>query len=160
MADLLDLTQHLPEIELAAGEELLHEDTRTGSIWVLVSGSLHVIKDGVPINRISNPGAVFGEVAALMDSDHSATVVAASDARLRYARDGKEFLLGSPEVLLLVARGLASRLDLVTRYLADLRNQYAGTPGLEMVSQVLGRLVERHGPPLQPGSARDPDPEY
>jgi CRP-like cAMP-binding protein len=114
----------------------------------------------VRISTIAVPGAAFGEVAVLMDSDHSATVVAASTARLRYAQDGRAFLLSSPEVLLFLAKGLAARLDLVTRYLADLRNQYAGAPGLDMVSDVLGRLVQRDGPKARPGSARDPDPEY
>ena len=160
MSGLLDFTAHLPEIELAAGDVLLREGERTGSIWILVSGRVDVVRDGVPINTIDTPGAGFGEVAVLMDSDHSATVVAATDARLRHARDGAAFLASSPEVLLFLAKGLAGRLDVITRYLADLRNQYAGAPGLDMVSDVLGRLVGQDGPPLQPGSARDPVPEY
>ena len=160
MSGLLDLTAHLPEVELAAGDVLLREGDRTGSMWVLVSGRVDVLRDGVRVSAIDAPGAAFGEISVLLDSDHSATVVAASPVRLRHATDGRAFLLSSPDVLLFLAEGLAGRLDVITRYLADLRNQYAGAPGLDMVGDVLGRLVDHDGPPPRPGSARDPDPEY
>lgn len=159
MADLLSLTAGLPEVELAAGDVLIHDGTSTGSVWVLVEGAVEVRKDGALINTITEPGAAFGEVSVLLGGGHSADVVAAAPSRLRHAVDGRAFLLEQPEVLLLVAGGLARRLDLVTRYLADLRNQYAGTPGLEMVAEVLSKLNSA-GQPARPGSRRDPDPEY
>ena len=111
-------------------------------------------------NAIDRPGAAFGEVAALRGSGHTATVVAADPCRLRYADDGDAFLHGHPEVLFEMARGLAERLDLITNYLADLRNQYAGAAGLDMVSDVLGKLQGAASPTIRPGSVRDPDPEY
>lgn len=160
MADLLELSSGLPEVELAPGEVLVEDGTRTGSIWVLLSGRLEVRKDGVLINIIDRPGAAFGEVAALRGSGHTATVVAADTCRLRYAEDGEAFLHGQPEVLFEMARGLADRLDLITTYLADLRNQYAGAAGLEMVADVLGKLQGAPSMTVRPGSARDPDPEY
>ena len=159
MVDLLSLTEGLAEVQLAPGEVLIHDGTTTGSMWVLVEGALEVRKDGASINTVREPGAAFGEVAVLLGGGHSADVVAVAPTRLRHAADGRAFLLGQPEVLLLVAGGLARRLDLVTRYLADLRNQYAGTPGLEMVGDVLSKL-HAPGEPARPGSVRDPDPEY
>jgi len=48
----------------------------------------------------------------------------------------------------------------VSTYLADLKHQYADSPGLSMVSDVLGRLATHPHPAVQPGSARDPDPDY
>jgi len=159
MADLLELSSGLPEVELAPGEVLVEDGTRTGSIWVLVSGRLDVRKDGVLISTIERPGSGFGEIAVLRGSGHTATVVAAEPCRLRYAADGQAFLHGQPEVLFVLARGLAERLDLITSYLADLRNQYAGAAGLEMVSEVLGKLQGAPPMTVQPGSARDPDPD-
>ena len=160
MPDLLELTADLPEVTLSEGEHLLHDGTTTGSMWVLLEGTLDVLKDGVLINSISKPGAAFGEVAVLVDGGHTADVLAATPCRLRYARDGRTAMLENPEILLVLAAGLAERLDIVTRYLADLRNQYAGAPGLEMVSTVLGRISQQGVAPSTPGSARDPDPEY
>jgi len=44
-------------------------------------------------------------------------------------------------------------------YLADLKRQYDGAPGLDMVDGVLIRLAQARKP-AQPGSAREPDPLY
>lgn len=160
MADLLELTDGLPEVALAPGELLMEDGTRTGAVWVLLSGTVRVTKHGALISTIDRPGVAFGEVAVLLGSDHTATVSAATECRFRVARDGRAFLLERPEVLLVVAGDLAARLDLVTTYLADLRNQYRGSPGLDMVSTVLGRLGATAPGTSLPGSVRDPDPEY
>ncbi len=48
MTDLLALTSGLPEIELATGQTLVEEGGSNGSIWVLVSGSLQVLRGDVP----------------------------------------------------------------------------------------------------------------
>ena len=86
-------------------------------------------------------------------------VEATEPSRLRYAADGHN-LLGDPAVTKLVAMGLAERLNFVTSYLADLKYQYGDAPGLSMVSDVLTRLAQHQGLAAQPGSARDPDPDY
>lgn len=160
MAELLGLCAHLPVVDLAAGDTLVSEGTTTGSLWVLESGTVEVWKDDVLVASTDQPGAVYGEVAALLGTAHGATVRAATACRFRFAADGRAFLLGSPEVLQRVAAGLAERLNLVTAYLADLRRQYADAPGLAMVSDVLGKLSQQQAPPARPGSARDPDPDY
>lgn len=160
MADLLTLSAHLPVVGLEQGAYLVRDGERTGSIWILEEGSLEILKAGVLINTISRAGTAFGEIAAVLGSNHSASVRAAAPCRLRYAQDGRGFLLGNPDVLLLVTAGLAERLDLVTGYLADLRNQYADAPGVTMVAEVLGSLVGSQAGTVRSGSLRDPDPEY
>jgi CRP-like cAMP-binding protein len=157
---MLELCAHLPEVELAAGEVLVEDGTRTGGIWVLVSGELAVSKHGVTVNSISHPGALIGEVSVLLGAAHTATVTATRPSRLRHAADGASLMSTDPAISHFVATGLAERLDFVTTYLADLRNQYGDAPGLAMVPDVLRRLAARHGPPAAPGSARDPDPDY
>ncbi len=160
MADLLDLCADLPEVDLSAGEILVREGERTGSIWVLVSGSLRVTKNGAHINTIDRPGAVFGEVAVLLGSDHTATVEASVPTRLRYAHDGHALLHRDTRILFVFATALAERLSLLTTYLADLKNQYGDAPGIAMVSDVLGRLATHQAAPVRLGSAREPSPEY
>jgi hypothetical protein len=66
----------------------------------------------------------------------------------------------SAGIWVLVAVGLAERLNFVTTYLADRNHQYSDAPGLSMVSDVLTRLAQRTGPVARPGSAREPDPAY
>ncbi len=160
MADMLSLAAHLPAVEYAAGDVVIQEGTTTGSIWVLVSGSLEIRKGAVAVNSVVHAGSLLGEVAVLLGHGHSASVVAAEPSVLRYAKDGRALLDSDPQISTYVAVGLAERLDFVTTYLADLKAQYSDAPGLAMVSDVLAKLAARTGPTARPGSAREPDPEY
>jgi CRP-like cAMP-binding protein len=160
VTDLLALTSALPEIELAAGQTLVEEGGSNGSIWVLVSGSLQVRRGNVPVNVITRPGSMVGEVSVLLGTRSAASVVAMEPCRLRHAADGRALLLDDPEVTRLLAVGLAERLNFVTSYLADLKEQYGDVPGLSMVPDVLSRLSEPRSSGALPGSARDPEPEY
>jgi CRP-like cAMP-binding protein len=157
---MLTLSAHLPEVTLAPGEALVNEGGAGAGLWVLVDGALDVRKGDVVVNTIAHPGALVGEMSALLGTPHSATVVASQHSVLRFATDGAAFLDGDPAVLRMVAQGLAERLAFVTTYLADLRHQYGDSPGLAMVGEVLTELAQRQGPAARPGSARDPDPDY
>jgi len=159
VTDILALSAHLPEIDLDAGQSVVQEGGTGGAIWVLVSGALQVRKGDIPVNIITRPGSIVGEVSVLLGTDHGATVEATEPTRLRVAADG-DALLGDPEVTRLVAVGLAERLNVATSYLADLKVQYGDAPGLSMVSEVLAHLMEQQVAPAHPGSERDPDPEY
>jgi CRP-like cAMP-binding protein len=158
--DMLRLSEHLPEISFAPGDAVVREGGQGRAIYVLVSGSLVVRKSGVVVNTITHPGAVIGEMSVLLDAAHGATVEALEPSRLRVAEDGAALLASDPAITAHVARGLAERLAFATAYLADLKQQYADTPGMAMVSDVLARLSAQQGPRATPGSARDPDPEY
>ena len=160
MKDMLSLAAHLPLIEVAPGETVVREGVSDGGIWVLVSGALQVRKGAAVVNTITRPGALIGEVSVLLGSVSSATVEATAPSVLRYAADGQALLASDPAITRLVAVGLADRLNFVTSYLADLKQQYGEAPGLSMVTDVLSQLAQRQGPPARPGSARDPDPEY
>jgi CRP/FNR family cyclic AMP-dependent transcriptional regulator len=155
---MLDLSSHLPEITVAAGHAVVREGGTSGEVWVLVSGSLEVLKGDVVVNVIDRPGAMVGDVSVLLGTDHVTTVVATQPSRLRHAVDGTSLLLGDPEVTRLLAVG--RRLNYVMTYLADLKHQYGEAPGLSIVPDVLGRLAHHQKPEARPGSARDPDPEY
>lgn len=160
MDELLQRSSGLPEIRLAPGDTVVREGESGGGLWILVSGALQISKAGVAINSISRPGAAIGEISLLLDSPYSATVVASDPSIVRYAADGRAFMMSDPAITRLIAVGLAERLNFVTTYLADLKNQYGDSPGLAMVSEVLGQLAHRQGPPARPGSAREPNPDY
>jgi CRP-like cAMP-binding protein len=160
MKDMLALSAGLPERVFEAGEVVVREGGAGGGMWVLVSGALQVRKAGVLVNSIHRPGALVGEISVLLDVPYSATVQATARSVLRHAADGHALLRSDPDITLLVAQGLAERLNFVTTYLADLKQQYGDAPGLSMVSNVLQRLGHRHGPAARPGSVRDPDAEY
>lgn len=160
MLDMLALSSHLPELSLQPGQTVLCEGDAPGAIWVLVSGALDVCRGSVVVNTITQPGALVGEVSVLLGVPAGATVRATTPSVLRHAVDGNALLTHHPAVARLVAVGLAERLNFVTSYLVDLKQQYGNAPGLDMVSDVLRQLSQRQGAPLRPGSARDPDPDY
>lgn len=160
MKDMLALTQGYPEIEFATGETVLSEGDSAQAIWVLVAGALRVHKGNVVVNMISQPGAVVGEISVLLNDNYSATVEAAEPSVLRHVSDGRALLESDPVVTTLIAVGLAERLNLVTTYLVDLMQQYGDAPGIAMIPDVLRALAQRQGPRAQPGSSRDPNPEY
>jgi len=160
MKDMLTLTSDLPEIEFEPGAAIVNEGGAAGGIWILVTGALQVRRGTVLVNTVTQPGALVGEISVLLNTAHSATVEATERSVLRHAADGQAFLASDPAIATFVAVGLAERLHFVTTYLADLKHQYGDAPGLSMVPEVLRRLAQRQTVVAQPGSARDPDPEY
>ena len=160
MPHVLDLTDGLPEVEFAPGDVVIAEGARTGSIWILVSGSVNVRRGGESISTITHPGTVFGEISLLLDQPHGATLIAAEPTRMRLAEDGMELFEQLPEFCREVAAGLARRLDALTIYLADVQRQYGAAPGISMVTDVLQHLASAPVSTVRPVSARDPDPEY
>ena len=158
--DMLSLSAGLPQRQFAAGETVVAEGGPGGEVWVLVSGSLAISKGGVPVNAISRPGALVGEISVLLGLPYGATVRAAEPSVLRHAIDGRALLDAHPAIARRVAEGLAERLNFVTSYLVDLQQQYGTAPGLAMVADVLRELSQRQAVPARAGSAREPDPPY
>ena len=157
MADLLELSTHLPEVEIEPGYEILREGEESGAIWILVLGELRVRRGTTVVDWIDRPGAVLGEMAVLLGTAATATVEAIEPSRLRYAANGEEFL-ADPAVMRLVAVGLAERLNLVTTYLSDLQDQYGDAPEMDMVREVLKRQMDRYVRASKPASGGDPRP--
>lgn len=160
MQQMLSLSATLPERRFEVGDIVVAEGTAADVVWVLVSGRLQISKGGVVVNQVAEPGALIGEVSALLGTAYGATVSALEPSVLRRADDGHDWLRGDAEIMRIVAIGLAERLNFVTTYLVDLKHQYGDAPGLSMVPEVLSQLAQRPAPHCRPGSARDPDPVY
>jgi CRP/FNR family transcriptional regulator, cyclic AMP receptor protein len=157
---LAELVRNLPVIDLQPDDVLVREGEHTSAVFVLDRGALSVTRGGMAIAEIATPGSFVGEIAALVGGDHSATVTATAPSRLWRADDGAAFLRSSPDIAVMVATEVAHRLQSLVAYLADLKRQYDGAPGLDMVDGVLTRLAQQARKPAQPGSAREPDPLY
>ena len=64
----------LPIETYQASETVLAEGSTTGDVLVLKAGAVEVVKDGVRLGKITEPGAVFGELSALLGEPHTADV--------------------------------------------------------------------------------------
>jgi CRP/FNR family cyclic AMP-dependent transcriptional regulator len=143
---------------VAAGDVLIEAGAELSQMFVLVSGAVTIESDGAAFARIDTPGAIFGEMSVVLERPASATVRAMTDIDVRVIGDPDTFLRERPEATLVILRTTASRLDGLTRYLVDVKQQFAEQEGhLGMVGQILDTLVHHQGPPTRSGSARDPD---
>ncbi|MFO1048146.1 MAG: cyclic nucleotide-binding domain-containing protein [Geminicoccaceae bacterium] len=142
------LTAHiasLPVRAFAPGEPLLQSGSRTGKLFFLKQGEVRVERDGVTVTRIREPGAVFGEMSLLLGGAHTADVIATEPTECHVLEAAGDSLATTPELTAYVAVVLAHRLDAVTRYLVDVKAQYAGADTQHgMIDEVLDSVLNRH----------------
>lgn len=137
--------QTVPTRAYATGDSVISAGTTTGKLFFLRSGELSVVRDGVTITRIREPGAVLGEMSLLLGGPHTADVLATAPTVCHVVDAAGELLLASPEMTAYVAAVLAHRLDAVTRYLVDIKSQLADAGGhLGMIDEVLESVMTRH----------------
>ena len=160
MRELLALSDGLPLREVEPGHVLVREGDRSGALYVLERGALTVARAGITIAVISTPGSLVGEVAVLVGGDHSATVTATIPSAVRVAEDGESFLRSSPEVLLLVAREVAQRLQGLVGYVVELKVQNSDGPGPEVMDEILARLSAWRTETMDRGSEPEPKPQH
>lgn len=155
---VLDLCKMLPIRAFGPGEVVLAEGQRTGLLYILVSGTVEVVKGEIRINTVSEPGAFFGEMSVLLDAPHTATVRTIENSVFHVTQDPLEFLRATPGIAMDLSRVLARKLHIVTTYLADLKRQYEGSGDhLAMVDEVLESLLHHQEAEASPGSDRYPD---
>jgi len=121
----------LPIVTYQASEHVLTAGSRTGRLLILEKGAVAIIKGGVEIAKEAEPGAVFGEVSALLDQPHAADVRAIETSQFHVA-DAAALLVQDPLVLLYVAGVLARRLVAANQALITLKSEVqAGQPASE-----------------------------
>jgi MFS family permease len=87
---LEQLAARLTPVHAGAGEEIIRRGDHGDRFYVVGSGEVEVMLDGVPPRR-EGPGSYFGEIALLRDLPRTATVRAATDVEL-FALDRDDFL--------------------------------------------------------------------
>ena len=161
MNDVLAMCSDLPQISLTKGETLIEEAVRTDRLYVLKCGAFEVVRNGVRVILISEPGAFLGEISAVLGSAPTASVVAAEDSTVHMIDDASATVQRWPELTYAISQLLAQRLSAVTAYLVDIKRQYADTnTHLAVMDQVLGNLSAMHPGAIKPGSERNDVPDY
>ena len=137
----------------------MEEGRTSGRLYVLIDGTVEILRGETQVALVTDAGAVFGEMSSVLGVPHTATVRTASDASLFLFEDAAEFLRSHPEIAFFIVRLLAQRLNAATGYLADLKRQFEGhTDHLSMVGEVLESLMHQQDEEFIPGSDRQPDP--
>jgi len=128
----------LPVTTYHAGETILSDGSKTGRLLILKTGEVAVLKNSAVLARADQPGAVFGELAALLDQPHTADVRALQDSDLHVA-DAK-LLEKEPVALLAVARCLARRFVIAHESLVALKNEIQIRPSASGVRNVIAKM--------------------
>jgi CRP-like cAMP-binding protein len=121
IAVLLRRIETMPLATYQPGETVIAAGTKTGRLLILKKGAVTIRKNGTVIAEVTEPGAVFGELSALLNQPHTADVrtLEASEFRVAHA----DLLVEDPVVLLYVAAILAQRLNLANEALIDVKNE-------------------------------------
>lgn len=114
-------------------------------MFFLKSGSVEILKNDSVINTVVAPGAVIGELSALLGRPHLASVRASTDCVLHVTDQPREFLDQTPEIGIKLGRALAARLYSVTNQLAEIESQSKSDQfTLRMLSPVMKSLYHQH----------------
>jgi CRP-like cAMP-binding protein len=138
----------LPLATYKAGETVLSAGTRTGQLLILKTGKVSIVKENVEIGKVSEPGAVFGELSALLNQLHAADVCTLETSQFHIAK-AAAFIGDDPAALLYIASVLARRLDSANRALIELKRQVqSGQPRNE-----IGQTINTMEALLSPAAA-------
>jgi CRP-like cAMP-binding protein len=143
MSAILDLISGHPVEHFQPGDILIEQRHHSGRILVLLEGAVEVLRDGVRVGKASEAGACFGEMSALLDRAHTATVRALLPCSVAIIDNPRDFLKGSSAASLHIAELLARRLDALNKYLIDVKRQYEGHDHIGMVDEVIETLMHR-----------------
>jgi CRP/FNR family cyclic AMP-dependent transcriptional regulator len=128
----------LPLASYGAGETVFAEGTKTGRLLILKSGAVSVVKSGTEIATVAEPGAVFGELSALLDQPHTADVRTSEQSEFHVADAAT--LLQDPAALLYVTMILARRVDAANHGLVELKSQLEAGEEPGLIDMTIDRI--------------------
>ena len=128
----------LPVERYEAGETVFKEGTQTGRLLILKGGAVSIMKGEVEFAQVSETGAVFGELSALLDAPHSADVIALEASEFHVADAAA--LLQDPVALLYVTMVLARRIDAANQGLLQLKIMLASGEPQGLIDSALDKI--------------------
>jgi CRP-like cAMP-binding protein len=130
----------LPLVTYHAGETVLTAGSKSGRLLILKKGAVAILKDSIEIAKVEGPGAVLGEISALLDKPHTADVRALEDSQFHVADAS---LLGKDSIVVLhVARILARRLVAADEGLVELKKHLQSGQSPSVLSKALNKIGE------------------
>jgi CRP/FNR family cyclic AMP-dependent transcriptional regulator len=121
------------------GEIVINDGSTTGRLLILKKGTVAIQKEGTEIAQVSEPGAVFGELSALLDQPHGADVRALENSEFHVA-DASTLLTQNPIVVLYIATTLARRLSGANHALVQLKQQLLTGEPQSVVAKTVSKM--------------------
>lgn len=140
--DLAAFSKSLSSLKLRSfepGENVLKVGTTTGQLFILRKGTVEIVRDGTQIATVSEPGAVFGELAVILGKPHTADVRAVERSEFHVA-DAASLLAENAPALLYVTATLARRLDAANEAIVAIKREVEGGKRPGAISRALDKL--------------------
>ena len=131
----------LPISTYEAGEIVLAAGSTTEKLLVLRQGVVEVLREGTQIAKVSEPGAVFGELSALLGTPHTADVRALERSEFSVA-GAASLLAGDAAATLYIAAILARRLDGANAALVEVKRQLEAGKPRSAISKMVDKVQE------------------
>jgi CRP-like cAMP-binding protein len=145
----------LPVKTFEPGQYVLSAGSKTGQLFILRHGTVEVTRDGTPIATVSEPGAVFGELAIILDKPHTADVRAIERSEFHVAK-ASSLLGGNAAALLYVSVLLAQRLDSANDVIVEIKRELEAGKRPGAITTALEKLERL----LSPAGANTPEFSY
>ena len=123
------------------GESVIADGSKTGRLLILKKGTVAIEKEGTEIAKVTEPGAVFGELSVLLDQPHAADVRAVESSQFHVA-NAATLLEQNPMAVLYVATVLAQRLDSANHALINLKSQLKAGEPHNAVAKTVSKMEE------------------
>jgi CRP-like cAMP-binding protein len=121
-----------------AGDTVLSAASTPGRLLILKEGAVTVVKEGVEIAKVTEPGAVFGELSAWLGQPHTADVHALEQSKFHVVSTAAP-LMQDPVALPYVATVAERREDSANRAQAELKRQVQDSSiTLDKIEELLG----------------------
>ena len=145
-SDLQDLAARAARNRVAAGTTVVQQGETGANVYAVLSGRLKAQRtrgDETVLLGVMVPGQIFGELALLMGSARTASVVALEDCELLTIdqRDLRHLLSGRPDLAMELLGSLASRIVSLTERVEEFHTLCVGP---RLASRVCSMAVE-HG---------------
>jgi CRP/FNR family transcriptional regulator, cyclic AMP receptor protein len=135
----------LPVSTFEAGQTVLTAGSTTGQLFILRQGVVEIVRDGQQIATVSEPGAVFGELAVILDKPHTADVRALERSEFHVVKASSLFA-ENVAALAYVSATLARRLDAANEALVEIKKELDSTKRPGMIAKALDKLEELLAP--------------
>jgi CRP/FNR family transcriptional regulator, cyclic AMP receptor protein len=132
---------NLAVVTYQPGETVIADGSKTGRLLILKSGTVTIEKDGTEIAKVTEPGAVFGELSILLDQPHAADVRALESSQFHVA-NAATLLEQNPMAVLYLATVLARRLDGANHALVQLKSQLKTGEPHNVVAKTVSKMEE------------------
>jgi CRP-like cAMP-binding protein len=110
---------------------------------------VEIVKDGLQIATVSEPGAVFGELAVILDKPHTADVRAVERSEFHVAK-ASSLLAENVAALLYVAAMLSQRLNTANEAIVEIKRGLETGKNPGAIKKALDKLEKLFSRPMGP----------